>query len=127
MRINRGRKKKLIAAFHFVTVNQQLANRAGWDCGSCRQHGLEAKRRCGFLPVERRGEPRLVWGRKHVQTEECPKSFVTGKSLALVEEFFVRRRLGMQDSLETDARKVDAFLILRDETEREERDGISQH
>jgi hypothetical protein len=127
VRVGRERKKKLIVAFHFTIANQQLSNRAGWDCGSCRQHGLEAKRRCGFLPVEKRGEPRLVWGRKTAQTEECPKSFVTGESLALVEEFFVRRRLGLQDSLETDARKVDAFLILRDEMEREERDGKSEH
>jgi hypothetical protein len=73
-----------------------------------------------------RGEPRLVWGRKHAQTEECPKSYITGDSLALVEEFFVRRRLGVSDSLETEARKVDGFLILRDEMEREERDGTSQ-
>ncbi len=40
----------------------------------------------------------------------------------MIEEFFVRRRLGMQDSVELEARKVDAFLILRDEMEREERD-----
>jgi hypothetical protein len=120
-------KKKLIAAFHFVIANQQLSNRAGWNCGSCRQHGLEAKRRCGFLPIERRGEPHPVWARKNARTEECPKSFITGHSLALIEEFFVRRRLGIQDSLNTEACKVDAFLILRDEMEREERDVTSQH
>ena len=85
------------------------------------------KRRCGFLTLEKRGEPRLVWGRKHAQTEECPKSYVTGESLAIIEEFFVRRRLGIPDSIETEARRVDAFLILRDEIEREERDGTSQH
>ena len=34
---------------------------------------------------------------------------------------------GMQDLLEMEARKVDAFLILRDEMEREKRDGASQH
>ena len=68
-----------------------------------------------------------MWGRKNTQAEECPKSLVTGESLALVEEFFVRRRLGIPDSLDTEARKVDAFLILRDEMEREERDGASQH
>lgn len=53
--------------------------------------------------------------------------------MALLEEFFVRRRLGMHGSigingpLEMEARKVDAFLILLDEMEREERDGASQH
>jgi hypothetical protein len=62
-----------------------------------------------------------------VQSEECPKSFVTGESLALVEEFFVRRRLGIEDSPDLEARKVDAFLILRDEMEREELDGKAQH
>ena len=125
MRAGRERKKKLIVAFHF-----QFSNRAGWNCGSCRQNGLETKRRCGFLPEEKRGEPRIVWGRKQTQSEECPKSFVTGESLALVEEFFVRRRLGIGDSIGIDgmaARKVDAFLILRDEMEREERDGKAQH
>jgi hypothetical protein len=79
------------------------------------------------LPDERRGEPRIVWGRKQTSVEECPKSLVSGASLGLLEEFLVRRRLGIQDSIEMDARKVDAFLILRDEMEREERDGASQH
>ncbi len=93
---------------------------------SCRQNGLEVKRRCGFLPDEQRGKPQIVWGRKQTQTDECPKSLVTGESLAMVEEFFVRRRLGAGDSIgiaAVAARKVDAFLILRDEMEREERDG----
>ena len=121
MRIGRERKKKLTVAFHF-----QFSNRAGWDCESCRQHGLETKRRCGFLPEDQRGQPLTVWGRKQTQSEECPKSLVTGESLAFVEEFFVRRRLGMQDSPEMEARKVDAFLILRDQMDREERDGKAQ-
>ncbi len=127
MRVGRERKKKLIVAFHFTVANRESANRAGWNCESCRQHGLETRRRCGFLPEEKRGEPHIVWGRKQTQAEECPKSLITGASMALIEEFFVRRRLGIQDSLEMEARKVDAFLILRDETEREERDGESQH
>ncbi len=83
------------------------------------------KRRCGFLPSEARGAPRLVWARKRAQTDECPKSAVTGESLALLEEFFVRRRLGMADGMETPARKIDAFLILREEMEREEKDVTS--
>jgi len=66
-----------------------------------------------------------VWARKRAQAEECPKSLVTGESLSLVEEFFVRRQLGMADTLEIAARKVDAFVILRGEMEREERDATS--
>jgi hypothetical protein len=123
VRADGDRKKKLIVAFHF-----QFANRAGWDCDACRKNGLEVKRRCGFLLPENRAEPRTVWARKRTRTEECPKSLVTGESLALLEEFFVRRRLGMVDGMETPARKVDAFLILREEMEREERDGTtSEH
>jgi hypothetical protein len=50
---------------------------------------------------------------------------MTGESLALVEEFFVRRQLGMTDTPEMAARKVDAFVILRGEMEREERDATA--
>jgi hypothetical protein len=45
----------------------------------------------------------------------------------LLEEFLVRRRLGIRESLEMEARKVDAFVILQDELEREEQDGPSQY
>ena len=62
-----------------------------------------------------------------MQTEECPKSLITGESLALVEEFFVRRRLGIPDSSEMAARTVDAFVILSNEMEREERDVKTEH
>ncbi len=127
MRTDGERKKKLIVAFHFTIANQQSQNRAGWNCESCRRHGLEAKRRCGFLPAQERGEARIVWGRGQTHTEECPKSLVTAESLAWLEEFFVRRRLGIADLPDPAARKVDAFLILRDEMEREERNGEAQH
>jgi len=48
----------------------------------------------------------------------------------MVEEFFVRRRFGVGDSIGLEvmaARKVDAFLILRDEMEGEERDGKTHY
>jgi hypothetical protein len=118
VRTKRARKKKLTVAFHF-----QFGNRAGWDCESCRRNGLEEKRRCGFLPSGRRGTPKIVWARRDARTEECPTSFITGDSLALVEEFFVRRRLGIPYSIDMEARKTDAFLILRDKMESEERNG----
>jgi hypothetical protein len=79
------------------------------------------------LPVEQRGEPRIVWGRKTARAQECPKSMITGESLSLVEEFLVKRRLGIQDSVDLPARKVDAFLILKDEMEREDRDVKTDH
>jgi hypothetical protein len=47
--------------------------------------------------------------------------------MALLEEYFVRARLGILPSMETEARKADAFVILRDLMEREENDGTPQH
>ena len=67
-----------------------------------------------------------MWGRRQVCSHECPKSFIRGESLALVEEFMVRRRLNVAGTLELEARKVDAFLILREQMEQEERDGTTQ-
>ena len=57
---------------------------------------------------------------------------ITGDSLTLIEEFLVRRRLGIGQALgvqalDIPARKLDAFLILQDEMEREERDGKTEH
>ena len=126
MRTERARKKKLIVAFHFQLASSG-AGRAGWDCETCRRNGLESKRRCGFLPVEARGEPRVVWGRKQTHVDECPKTFVTAGSLALLEEFFVRRRLGVPDSIDTEARKIEAFLILNDLMDKEKADAASQY
>ena len=61
-----------------------------------------------------------------MHVDECPKSLVTGESLSLLEEFFVRRRLEIPDSLDLEARKVEAFLILRDLMEKEQRSGTTQ-
>ena len=46
--------------------------------------------------------------------------------MALLEEYFVRRRLGIPDSMDMEARKTDAFLILRDQMKGEERNGRQQ-
>jgi hypothetical protein len=127
MRAHGAGKKKLIVAFHFQMAAADAAGRTGWNCESCRMNGLEIQRRCGFLPDDKRGEPRVVWGRRQTVAEECPKSYVTAESLGLIEEFFVRRRLGIADSLECEARKVDAFVILQDLMEKEQRDAASQY
>jgi hypothetical protein len=127
VRSQRTRKKKLIVAFHFQAATVERGGRTGWDCENCRRNGLERKRRCGFLPAELRGEPRIVWGRRQMRIEECPKSFITAESLAAIEEYFVTRQLGIPDSLDTEARKVDAFLLLKDLIVKEERDVTSQY
>ena len=86
---------------------------------------MDKKRRCGFLPAALRGEPRIVWGRGQTHSDECPKSFVTGESLSLLEEFFVSRALGIPPTVDLPARTADAFLILREQVEREERNGTT--
>jgi hypothetical protein len=64
-----------------------------------------------------------VWARSGVAIPTCPKSYVTGESLALVEEFLIRRRLGGIRASELDARRVEAFLALEKVLEAEMNDG----
>jgi hypothetical protein len=54
----------------------------------------------------------VVWARKGVWTGSCPKSYITAESEGLVEEFFVRRRLGGMEFEALEARKAEAFVIL---------------
>ena len=106
-RAERSRTKKLIVAFHF-----QFSNQAGWRCDVCRKSGLERKRRCGWLPaVEEDGPP----GAAYRSLRTCPKSLVTAESQTTVEEFFIRRRLGLKREEYLTARQVEAFAILEKE------------
>jgi len=100
-----------MVAFHF-----QFANQAGWECDVCRKSGLEQRRHCGWL-VERssrrpEGPRHPVWARKQVALDTCPRSYITAESQTLVEEFFMRRRLGRFDCTVLSARQVEAFVIL---------------
>jgi hypothetical protein len=106
----RRRTKKLIVAFHF-----QFSNQAAWKCDPCRKSGLEGKRRCGFAsqPVTGQGSP--VWIRGSVVVTSCPKSYVTGQSSTLVEEFFTWKLFGTLNPYELQAKTVDAFCVLEKE------------
>src|SRR5260370_36953069 len=84
----RRKKKKLIVAFHF-----QLSNAAGWKCDACRKSGLERKRRCGWLPEALEAPAQIVWARKQVATDVCPKSLITAASLGWIEAFLIWKRL----------------------------------
>ena len=53
----------------------------------------------------------------------CPKSFITGESLALVENFLTRQKLGSIEVSELAAREAEAFVILEDILSAEIRDG----
>jgi hypothetical protein len=56
-----------------------------------------------------------VWARSGVWLDTCPKSYITGESECLVEEFLVWRRLGSAGLGELTAKQVDAFVILEAE------------
>jgi hypothetical protein len=64
-----------------------------------------------------------VWARKDVVLFTCPKSYVTSESETLVEEFFVRRRMGSIDFSELNARQVEAFALLENALTLEIKDG----
>ena len=60
-----------------------------------------------------------IRGERRVASSECPVSFVTGESVALVELFAARKILGQDEDLHAwPARQVDALLLLSSELER---------
>jgi hypothetical protein len=60
-------------------------------------------------PLSVKGQPRLT-------LRECPVSFVSGESEAALQEFLVAMAAGTDgDFLRWPARRVDAFLTLREE------------
>ena len=107
MRPERGRKKKLIVAFHF-----QFANQAAWKCDSCRKQGLETRRRCSWTPGALSQPERLVWARGGVRLTTCPKPLLTPESEEWLERWQVGRTFGFGDILSLPARAVDAFCLL---------------
>ncbi len=100
-----------------------MSSQAGWECEACRRSGLETKRRCGWLGIPEDARAPLVWARKRVALKTCPKSYVTAESMGLVEEFLVRRRLGVREIDGLTARQVEAFVILERELAAEMNDG----
>jgi hypothetical protein len=65
----------------------------------------------------------VVWARRGIALTSCPKSTMHAESEALVEEFFVRRRLGGTAFEQLSARQVDAFVILESALAGERADG----
>jgi len=52
----------------------------------------------------------------HVAIEECPVSYVTGESLAYLEDFYAREACAKSDDvLQWAARHVDAYMALKAE------------
>ena len=118
MRADGKRTKKLIVAFHF-----QLSNPAAWKCDACRKSRLEIKRRCGWVPAALETAPHVVWTRRQVATDMCPKSLVTAQSLSWIEEFLVWKRLGINLPFDLGARQAEAFVILEEQLSLERQSG----
>jgi len=66
-----------------------------------------------------------VWARKQAAAEECPRSYITPESEALLEEFHAFRVFGCADVNDQPARLVDAICVLELEL-RSEQIGESQ-
>jgi len=70
--------------------------------------------------------PRVIWARNGAVSTACPKSYITAQSLAWVEKYLVRWRLGEKGLRGLGVREVEAFLILErqiSEAARAERRG----
>jgi hypothetical protein len=75
---------------------------------------LERKRNCGFLS-EGGAASSPVWARRGVVLYECPVSYISGKSKALLEEYAVWKAGGGElRSLPT--KTAEAILLLENET-----------
>jgi len=86
---------------------------AGWKCEECRRNGLEDSRGCAWKGA--RGSDRVVWVSRGVASRHCPRSVLTGESLALVEAYWAWKKIGGARFDEMDARQVHAFLVLERE------------
>lgn len=93
-------------------------SQAGWKCEECRRAGLESKRRCKWLEGKHGQPRRVVWSRKGVGAESCPRGLIRGESVAWIEKYYVWKKFGGLRWEEMDAREVHAFLILERELAR---------
>jgi hypothetical protein len=66
---------------------------------------------------------RIVWTRRRVSADRCPKSEITAQSLEWLEKYFVWKRLGASYPEPMTARDVEAILLLQQEMEQESNHG----
>ena len=93
VRSERRPTKKLIVAFHFLR-----GDGARWECDACRRQGLEARRRCGFLPEERRGAKRIGVGARAGVDGGMPEVAGDGGEYRAAGEILRLEDLGMGGS-----------------------------
>ena len=68
-----------------------------------------------------------VRGESRLALEECPVSYITGDSVAAVEDFLVHQALeGRTELLNWPSRRVDAFAVLGSELRKMEIDASGE-
>lgn len=73
--------------------------------------------------MEERGDPRIVWLRGGVASEECPVSSITPQSLYYLERFSIRQTFGIGCIDELPAKEVEALMILEAQWKAEAENG----
>ncbi len=66
---------------------------------------------------------RVVWTRKKVFTQQCPKSMISSQSLMFIEQFRYWKHLGGGVPWDIDSKAADALLLLEQLFKTEEHDG----
>ena len=87
---------------------------------------MEKKRNCGFLRPAGGLAAGPVWAQGGLLLEECPKSYITGESLGILESYLVWRKFGGVPIETRGAKEVDGFLALDAELAAEERSNASK-
>jgi hypothetical protein len=64
-----------------------------------------------------------VWARGRVAIEECPKSYISARSLEWIDRYALWRRLGMLYSEPISVKDLEAFTALEQELATERGDG----
>jgi hypothetical protein len=68
---------------------------------------------------------RIVWARRNVSVQSCPKSFITAESLGMVDEFNLWK-VSQGDLSAKPARVAEAILLLESELRAEINSGTNQ-
>ena len=65
----------------------------------------------------------VVWARRHVSANECPRSYVTAESLGWLEHFYAAKYFGVADMYALRATTVDAICTIESEMNEERKHG----
>jgi hypothetical protein len=64
-----------------------------------------------------------VWARHGASVAECPRSYISGESLTLLEHYYAGKYFGVADMYALPARTVDAICTVEREVNEERKYG----